>query len=154
MTSKNNHLIKKDSDLKIYLKKIDFESIEFDEENFNDSGLEIKLKSLDEYEIENFNEENISIEFKRKIHFEPEVIYKLTVILCIVYDINENSNKKLDKSILQTELDKRRDQLLSPVIKKASLLVSNITNNTDDDLLMITPPFFQEKKQTTEYKRN
>jgi len=134
-------LINQKRGYKINLLNVNYEYIDFDEEIAED----FEFIVLDDYEIDSFNEDMVSIILSRKVYYKPEIIFNISVTLQIIYNINKDSEQKLNKNNLEKELESKKKLLLEPLVSKASLLIANITN-ADDDLNVITPPFLQQTK--------
>ena len=134
-------LIKQNNKFEIDLLNVNFDFIGFKEnspENF-------EMKVHDNYEIDGFNEDIVGINYSREVYYKPEMIFNILVRLRIIYDINKEEEKELNKANLEKELEDKKKFLLRPVIDRASLLIANITN-ADDDMNVITPPFLQRYK--------
>ena len=138
-------LIKQNMDFEIILLNVNYEYVGFDKDSLEDSEMVV----LDDYKMDGFNEDLVSISLTRKVHYEPEMIFNISVTLQIVYNINKDSKQKLTKDNLVKELESKKKILLSPLVSKAVLLIANITN-ADDDFNVITLPFLLE----TEEKHN
>jgi len=134
-------LINQKRGYRINLLNVNYEYIDFDEEIAED----FEFIVLDDYEIDSFNEDMVSIILSRKVYYKPEIIFNISVTLQIIYNINKDSEQKLNKNNLEKELESKKKLLLEPLVSKASLLIANITN-ADDDLNVITPPFLQQTK--------
>lgn len=134
-------LINQKRGYKINLLNVNYEYIDFDEEIAEDFEFIVS----DDYEIDSFNEDMVSIILSRKVYYKPEIIFNISVTLQIIYNINKDSEQKLNKNNLEKELESKKKLLLEPLVSKASLLIANITN-ADDDLNVITPPFLQQTK--------
>jgi len=135
-------LIKQNRDYKINLLNANFEFIGVDE----DSSDDFKFVINDEYDIDGFNEDIVGINMTRKVYYEPEMLFNISVKFRIVYDINKEEEKELNKENLKKELEEKKKTLLRPVTSRASLLIANITN-ADRDLNVITPPFLQKTEK-------
>jgi len=135
-------LIKQNRDYKINLLNANFEFIGVDE----DSSDDFKFVINDEYDIDGFNEDIVGINMTRKVYYEPEMLFNISVKFRIVYDINKEEEKELNKENLKKELEEKKKTLLRPVTGRASLLIANITN-ADRDLNVITPPFLQKTEK-------
>ena len=138
-------LIKQNMDFEIILLNVNYEYVGFDKDSLEDSEMVV----LDDYKMDSFNEDLVSISLTRKVHYEPEMIFNISVTLQIVYNINKDSKQKLTKDNLVKELESKKKILLSPLVSKAVLLIANITN-ADDDFNVITLPFLLK----TEEKHN
>jgi len=138
-------LIKQNMDFEIILLNVNYEYVGFDKDSLEDSEMVV----LDDYKMDGFNEDLVSISLTRKVHYEPEMIFNISVTLQIVYNINKDSKQKLTKDNLVKELESKKKILLSPLVSKAVLLIANITN-ADDDFNVITLPFLLK----TEEKHN
>jgi len=138
-------LIKQNMDFEIILLNVNYEYVGFDKDSLEDSEMVV----LDDYKMDSFNEDLVSISLTRKVHYEPEMIFNISVALQIVYNINKDSKQKLTKDNLVKELESKKKILLSPLVSKAVLLIANITN-ADDDFNVITLPFLLK----TEEKHN
>jgi len=134
-------LINQKRGYRINLLNVNYEYIDFDEEIAEDFEFIVS----DDYEIDSFNEDMVSIILSRKVYYKPEIIFNISVTLQIIYNINKDSEQKLNKNNLEKELESKKKLLLEPLVSKASLLIANITN-ADDDLNVITPPFLQQTK--------
>src|SRR6056297_154884 len=129
-------LIKQNMDFEIILLNVNYEYVGLDKDSLEDSEMVV----LDDYKIDDFNEDQVSISLTRKVYYEPEMIFNITVTLQIVYNINKDSKQKLTKDNLVKELESKKKILLSPLVSKAVLLIANITN-ADDYFNVITLPF-------------
>jgi len=138
-------LIKQNMDFEIILLNVNYGYVGFDKDSLEDSEMVV----LDDYKMDGFNEDLVSISLTRKVHYEPEMIFNISVTLQIVYNINKDSKQKLTKDNLVKELESKKKILLSPLVSKAVLLIANITN-ADDDFNVITLPFLLK----TEEKHN
>lgn len=135
-------LIKQNRGFEIDLLNANFEFVGFEE----DAAEDFKFIVYDDYAIESFNEDIVAINLTRKVYYEPEMLFNITVKFRIVYDINKEEEKELNKDNLEKELEEKKKTLLRPVTSRASLLIANITN-ADDDLSVITPPFLQRDEE-------
>lgn len=135
-------LIKQNAVSDIYLLNVDYDYVGVGE----DSPENFEFKIHDDYEIDGFNEDIVGITFIRKVYYEPEMFFNISVKLRLICLINKEVEKELNKANLEKELKEKEKSLLSPVVSRASLLIANITN-TDDDLNVITPPFLQRDKR-------
>ena len=135
-------LIKQNMDFEIILLNVNYGYVGFDKDSLEDSEMVV----LDDYKMDGFNEDLVSISLTRKVHYEPEMIFNISVTLQIVYNINKDSKQKLTKDNLVKELESKKKILLSPLVSKAVLLIANITN-TDDDFNIITLPFLLETEE-------
>lgn len=127
---------------KIDLLNIDFNYIAIEEEDFEKGDIDLKI--LDKYNVKDYDENSVYIEFTRKVFFEPEMFYNILVKLGVTYELNEKTDKELNKKNLEKEIEENK-RMFIPVLEKTSLLIGNITN-IDDDLTVITPPFFHEEE--------
>ena len=134
-------LIKQNVVSDIYLLNVDYDYVGVDE----DSPEDFEFKIHDDYKIDGFNEDIVGITFTRKVYYDPEMFFNISVKLRLICLINKEEEKELNKANLEKELKEKEKSLLSPVVSRASLLIANITN-TDDDLNVITPPFLQRDK--------
>jgi len=115
------------------------------EDSFKKIEEHIEPKSFDEYELDDFDENEVTIKFTRKMFFEPEIIYKIEIVLYITYDLNQESEKDLTFSNLEKEIEENEKTLLQPAAFKASLLISNISE-IDEDLMIMPPPMLNKKQ--------
>ena len=110
---------------------------------------EVSLRIDDVLEIKEnkTNVENITAIITRSFSFEPKSLVEVSVSFEVVLELNDKykNSDKLDLSLIRKELISEDSVIMSIVMSRISLLISQLTSSYGDRPI-VTPPSFMESE--------
>lgn len=110
---------------------------------------EVSLRIDDVLEIKEnkTNVENITAIITRSFSFEPKSLVEVSVSFEVVLELNDKykNSDKLDFSLIRKELISEDSVIMSIVMSRISLLISQLTSSYGERPI-VTPPSFMESE--------
>lgn len=110
---------------------------------------EVSLRIDDVLEIKEnkTNVENITAIITRSFSFEPKSLVEVSVSFEVVLELNDKykNSDKLDLSLIRKELISEDSVIMSIVMSRISLLISQLTSSYGERPI-VTPPSFMESE--------
>lgn len=111
--------------------------------------VEVSLRIDDVLEIKEnkTNVENITAIITRSFSFEPKSLVEVSVSFEVVLELNDKykNSDKLDLSLIRKELISEDSVIMSIVMSRISLLISQLTSSYGERPI-VTPPSFMESE--------
>ena len=108
---------------------------------------EVSLRIDDVLEIKEnkTNVENITAIITRSFSFEPKSLVEVSVSFEVVLELNDKykNSDKLDLSLIRKELISEDSVIMSIIMSRISLLISQLTSSYGERPI-VTPPSFME----------
>lgn len=110
---------------------------------------EVSLRIDDVLEIKEnkTNVENITAIITRSFSFEPKSLVEVSVSFEVVLELNDKykNSDKLDLSLIRKELISEDSVIMSIIMSRISLLISQLTSSYGERPI-VTPPSFMESE--------